>query len=167
MNLRSSAVLFALAAAALVFVGCAAGDERFTAEAPAGFWYGLWHGIIVVVAFIISLFSDTVNIYELNNSGGWYDFGFVLGIVLIGGGTFTARGRKPRGHNEAEWEAIGEKVERKVMRKLEEFAEAGEAADGTAEAGGADPEADPEWEEIGRKIEKKIKRKLKQWAEEE
>jgi len=47
---------------------------------PAGFWPGLWHGIIAPITFIVSLFADGVRIYVTNNSGRWYDFGFVLGI---------------------------------------------------------------------------------------
>lgn len=46
----------------------------------AGFWHGLWHGIIAPFAFICSLFSDNVAVWAVNNNGGWYTFGFVLGI---------------------------------------------------------------------------------------
>ena len=54
---------------------------------PYGFWGGLLHGIIAPVSFIISLFSEDVAIYAVNNNGGWYDFGFVLGAgILFGGG---------------------------------------------------------------------------------
>ncbi|MCK4410029.1 MAG: hypothetical protein KAW67_08080, partial [Candidatus Eisenbacteria sp.] len=53
--------MLALPAALLLLVcaGCAAGTERF-ASAPAGFWNGLWHGFILIVTFVSSLFSDTV-----------------------------------------------------------------------------------------------------------
>ncbi len=47
---------------------------------PAGFWAGLWHGIIAPITFIVSLFADGVRIYETSNRGCWYDFGFMLGI---------------------------------------------------------------------------------------
>ena len=47
---------------------------------PAGFWVGFWHGVIAPVVFFVSLWDDTVGIYETNNNGGWYDFGFLLGI---------------------------------------------------------------------------------------
>ena len=61
----------------------------------AGFWLGLWHGIIAPITFVISLFSDTVNVYEIHNNGNWYNFGFVLGAgVLLGGGGAGSRGRK-------------------------------------------------------------------------
>jgi len=36
--------------------------------------------MIIVFTFIISLFDPTVDIYEIHNNGGWYDFGFFLGI---------------------------------------------------------------------------------------
>lgn len=83
-------VLSACAAGPNPEVGRAAGDAGV-----AGFWLGLWHGVIVPVTFVISLFTDTVNIYEVHNSGNWYDFGFVLGasIVLGGGGGGASRRR--------------------------------------------------------------------------
>lgn len=52
---------------------------------PAGFWGGLWHGIIAPITFIISLFDDGVSIYETNNNGRWYEFGFMLGIGAYAG----------------------------------------------------------------------------------
>ena len=80
--------------ALLVLAGCAAGDVRWHDTNPAGFWAGLWHGMIVVITFIISLFSKTVEIYERANNGGWYDFGFILGILLIWGGSSGAACRR-------------------------------------------------------------------------
>ena len=54
---------------------------------PAGFWAGLWHGIIVPFTFLISLFNPNIGIYEINNNGRWYNFGFILGISgSFGGG---------------------------------------------------------------------------------
>jgi hypothetical protein len=47
---------------------------------PAGFLGGFWHGLIVPITFLVSLFVDGVSIYETNNNGRWYEFGFVLGI---------------------------------------------------------------------------------------
>jgi hypothetical protein len=70
---------------ALIVTSCAPGSENFSVE-PAGFFMGLWHGFISLFTFIISLFSDNVEIYEANNNGGWYNFGFILGISLFYGG---------------------------------------------------------------------------------
>ena len=85
-------MLGTLALVLLMLAGCAAGPNEL-ADSPdeegkvAGFWQGLWHGIIAPITFIISLFSDTVNVYEVHNNGGWYTFGFLLGLgVLTGGG---------------------------------------------------------------------------------
>lgn len=53
-----------------------------------GFWGGLWHGFIAFFSFIGSLFSDDIAIFAVNNNGGWYNFGFVLGAgILLGGGS--------------------------------------------------------------------------------
>lgn len=73
----------------VLFTGCAESipvDQCIDKE-PYGFWGGLWHGIIAPVSFLFSLFKDDVAMYAVNNSGGWYDFGFVLGAgILFGGG---------------------------------------------------------------------------------
>ena len=61
---------------------------------PAGFWAGLWHGLISPMTFFVSLFSSSVRIYETNNAGRWYDFGFIIGVSgAFGGGGSTASGR--------------------------------------------------------------------------
>lgn len=44
-----------------------------------GFWGGLWHGIIAPFSFIGSLLSDDIAVWAVNNNGGWYTFGFVIG----------------------------------------------------------------------------------------
>jgi hypothetical protein len=60
----------------------------------AGFWLGLWHGIIAPVTFVISLFSDKVHVYEVHNNGNWYTFGFLLGLAIVLGGGGGAAARK-------------------------------------------------------------------------
>ncbi len=57
-----------------------------------GFWGGLWHGFILPFSWIGSLFSDTIAVWAVNNNGGWYTFGFVLGVgALTGGGSKAVR----------------------------------------------------------------------------
>jgi hypothetical protein len=81
----------------LVLSACAPGANPEVGTAvveggdPAGFWLGLWHGIIAPVTFVISLFVDTINVYEVHNSGNWYDFGFVLGAGILFGGSRRRR----------------------------------------------------------------------------
>lgn len=58
----------------------------------AGFWNGLWDGMIAPITFAGSLFNENVEIYNPNSSG-WYPFGFVWGsgIILGGGGSASSR----------------------------------------------------------------------------
>ena len=59
---------------------------------PAGFLAVLWHGLICPITFIIGLFSSKVRIYEINNKGSWYDFGFLIGAsASIGSGGASAQ----------------------------------------------------------------------------
>lgn len=51
---------------------------------PAGFLAGLWHGLVILVSFAVSLFTPRVRIYETRNAGRLYDFGFLLGVALLG-----------------------------------------------------------------------------------
>jgi hypothetical protein len=85
----------------LLVAGCAANPNEM-AKTPdaegeiAGFWQGLWHGIISPFAFIASLFSDSVGIYEVHNNGGWYNFGFLFGASIILGGSGGGAARRRR-----------------------------------------------------------------------
>lgn len=77
----------------LFLSGCAPGPnplENVPAEngTVAGFWLGLWQGIISPVTFIISLFRVDVRFYEVHNNGIWYNLGFVIGAGIISGGLF-------------------------------------------------------------------------------
>ena len=63
---------------------------------PAGFFAGLWHGMIAPFVFWISLFSSGVRVYETNNKGRRYDFGFLLGV---GAWASNSEGRKVIEHN--------------------------------------------------------------------
>jgi hypothetical protein len=84
---RTAVAAALLAGATLLLAGCAAGANPATAlPDPAGFWLGLWHGIITPFTFVISLFTDDVNIYEIKNNGNWYDFGYVIGLSMAFGG---------------------------------------------------------------------------------
>lgn len=75
----------------LALAACApTAPEASQAAGTPGFWQGLWHGLISPVTFIVSLFNDKVGIYEVSNSGSWYDAGFMLGVSVALGG--AARG---------------------------------------------------------------------------
>ncbi|WP_460799730.1 hypothetical protein [Nocardioides pacificus] len=88
-----------LVAVLLLLSGCAAeANEVAGGSQAAGFWPGLWHGVISPVTLVISWFRDDVGIYEVANTGGWYDTGFILGasIALGGAGGSGAAGSRRR-----------------------------------------------------------------------
>lgn len=63
----------------------------------AGFWKGLWHGLIAPITFIISIFTKSIRFYEVHNSGFWYNFGFVLGAGLfLSGGILGKKSSRKR-----------------------------------------------------------------------
>lgn len=59
----------------------------------AGFWKGIWQGLIAPITFIISIFSKNFHFYEVHNNGFWYNFGFVLGAGLFFSGGIFGRTR--------------------------------------------------------------------------
>lgn len=98
MSRRRRLALLVLVGTLLVGACAAGANPEVDMTGPdgdiAGFWSGLWQGFIAPITFFISLFTDNVNIYEVHNSGNWYDFGFVIGAgLLLSGGVF---GRKRR-----------------------------------------------------------------------
>ena len=81
----------AIAATALLLAACATQGAATVAPTAPGFLLGLWHGFIFPAAWVISLFSSDVAIYAVPNNGGWYDFGYFLGIVVFGVGARKSR----------------------------------------------------------------------------
>lgn len=98
---RSTIIVIGVLIAAILVAGCAPGPNSL-ADMPdvegevAGFWMGLWHGFASPVMFIISLFNKSVEVYEVHNNGGWYTFGFLLGVSIIFGGSGGGACRKRR-----------------------------------------------------------------------
>lgn len=79
-----------LTAAMLGVASCAYQPPPPQADVP-GFFSGLLHGFFILFSFIGSLFSD-IRVYAFPNTGGWYDFGFLLGAsAFLGGGGAGAR----------------------------------------------------------------------------
>ena len=99
-TILKAALIFVLVVVLLSLAGCLAGPNELAKEPDdegnvAGFWRGLWHGLISPITFIISLFSKRIHFYEVHNNGGWYDMGFVLGAgILFGGGAAGSRGSR-------------------------------------------------------------------------
>ena len=77
---------FVLLPALLALAACAQQVGSAVKPGAPGFLLGLWHGFIFPVAWVLSLFMPDVAIYAVPNNGGWYDFGYFLGIVVFGVG---------------------------------------------------------------------------------
>jgi hypothetical protein len=96
VNMKNILILFVI----IIFLaGCTAGMNRLqdTQNAKgntAGFFAGFWHGLISIFTLIISLFTDKISIYEVHNSGFWYDLGFLLGAGTLTGGTLWSKKRR-------------------------------------------------------------------------
>ncbi len=73
--------------AMLILTGCADTSNIDQCLRPSehtyGFWGGTWHGMIMGLSFIGSLFDNDIAVYAVNNNGGWYDFGFVGGFFFM------------------------------------------------------------------------------------
>ena len=57
--------------------GCFAGDGKHTEENPAGFFYGLLHGVLFTMVLVVKFFNSEIQVYE-NYSTVWYHLGFSL-----------------------------------------------------------------------------------------
>jgi hypothetical protein len=78
-----------------------------------------------------------------------------LGVICVWGGGSHARCKSTtRKKRDKDWDEIGDKVELKVMRKLNEWAKDEENTDSSKD-----------WEDISEKVEKKLKRKIREWAD--
>ena len=81
-------------AAALVLVSCAS-QPPSAAYDPPGFFSGLLHGLLIVFSFVGGWFSD-VRIYAYPNTGGWYDFGYLIGTSVWSGTVGVVTGTRSR-----------------------------------------------------------------------
>lgn len=76
-----------MAVAGMVLLSaCATQAGIVPPPAVPGFWMGLVHGAIAPFSLIGHLFNSEVRIYAAPNSGGWYDFGFLIGLSVVWGG---------------------------------------------------------------------------------
>ena len=70
---------------------CMPDGVRYTKDSPAGFFWGIWHGWIAPLSLIFGFFNDSIRIYEANNTGWWYDFGFYMAVIAGFGGISLIR----------------------------------------------------------------------------
>ena len=98
--MRTSLTLLVLILLLCTLTACAPGANQLKGtpgdqRAVAGFWLGLWQGFIAPFVFVVSLFMNNLNIYEIHNNGALYNFGYLFGLACFfgGGGNKAARKR--------------------------------------------------------------------------
>lgn len=146
-NANLPRIVLACSLVLLLAAGCAPGNARWSPDAPANFWAGLWHGLIIVVTFIVSLFTRDVKIYEVNNVGWGYDIGFLLGAMIsLGGGARSATHRRAK---KRDWDEVADKVATRVRAQFDDERKREE----------------PDWDEFSRQVESRIRDEFKRWKD--
>ncbi len=88
---RGRTLAFLLVCGVVLSVASCATQPVTAVSSPPGFLLGLVHGFLILFTFVGSFFTD-YRIYAFPNSGGWYDFGYLLGAMsFLGGGGASAR----------------------------------------------------------------------------
>ncbi len=70
----------------LALTSCIPGGGSYSPVNPAGFFSGVWHGWVAPFSLVLGLFNDSISVYEVNNTGWFYDFGFYISIIAGFGG---------------------------------------------------------------------------------
>jgi hypothetical protein len=133
----------------ILVASCAPGNVRYSVDTgrPANFWAGLWHGLIIIVTFVVSLFTNDVRIYESNNVGWGYNLGFILGCCMsLGAGARSATHRKAK---KRDWDEVGDRIAAKVRAQFADEMKREE----------------PDWDEFSRQVETRIRDEFKEWKD--
>lgn len=96
MTKKSLLLITMLILTMMLLTGCLPGDGSYTDADPAGFFWGVWHGWVAPVSLIVGLFNKGIRVYEVANSGWWYDFGFYIAVISGFGGLSMSRRRKSK-----------------------------------------------------------------------
>ncbi len=94
--MKSFTVMLVLVIIAVSMTGCFPGGGSYATDHRAGFFSGIWHGWIAPLSLIVGLFDEGVRVYETNNTGWWYDFGFYIAVISGFGGVALSRKQKKR-----------------------------------------------------------------------
>jgi len=92
--MKQNRKLILIAISILIIFGvtaCMPNPVESASQNPAGFFKGVWHGWVAPFSLIFGFFNDSTRIYEPNNTGWWYDFGFYMAVISGFGGLSLAR----------------------------------------------------------------------------
>lgn len=98
MKTRFILIMVLFIVTVVLLTGCIPGDGANDAQNPAGFFWGVWHGWIAPISLVIGIFDHNIRLYEINNSGWWYDFGFYIAVISGFGGLSLFRRKKVKKH---------------------------------------------------------------------
>jgi hypothetical protein len=87
--MKKTLLVVSLAVMVLMLSACVPGDGTSNSDDRAGFFWGVWHGLIAPITLIWGIFDSSVHIYEKFNVGWWYDLGFFIAITAICRGMFV------------------------------------------------------------------------------
>ncbi|MBK1813374.1 hypothetical protein JHL18_22385 [Clostridium sp. YIM B02505] len=79
-------IIIILISTAALLVSCIPGDGTNSPSNQAGLFSGIWHGWIAPISLIGEFFNNKLKVYEVNNTGFWYDLGFYAAIISGFGG---------------------------------------------------------------------------------
>jgi hypothetical protein len=85
--------------AIMLLAGCMPNEDINKPDKTAGFLMGIWHGWIAPISLIAGIFDSGIRVYEPNNTGWWYDFGFYIAIISGFGGLSLFRKKSYRNNN--------------------------------------------------------------------
>ncbi|MGI6706187.1 MAG: hypothetical protein ACOX6S_07995 [Clostridia bacterium] len=94
MKFKRSLLIVLILACAWILAGCVPGDGSHTVQNPAGFLWGIWHGWIAPISLIIGFFNRNIRVYEVMNTGWFYDLGFYIAIIGGFGGISLVRDKR-------------------------------------------------------------------------
>jgi len=80
----------------ITLTGCLPGDGTYTSSEPAGFFWGIWHGWTAPISLIMGFFNKDIRVYEVINTGWWYDLGFYIAIISGFGGLSLSRRKRSK-----------------------------------------------------------------------
>ena len=89
-------VTLVLMAGLVLLAGCFPVDGGRPGDDRAGFFTGIWHGWIAPISVVLGFFDSAIRVYEIKNTGWWYDLGFYMAVISGFGGLSLLRKSKDK-----------------------------------------------------------------------
>lgn len=99
MKTKLGILLVIILLMSITLTGCLPGDGKRTETKPGNFLTGIWHGWVAPLSIIVGIFDKDIRVYEVHNTGWWYDFGFYIAIISGFGSLSLVRRKKYKNHD--------------------------------------------------------------------